>query len=143
MHHDSYGHSEVKSHILGNMKIFMKFITEKLCCSIESTLGVGISAVSLTGEGRESSESSFTPLRVIHIPYHIFSMIDICDTTKLITLEERVLIYYKYDNNPVNCVKIFNSVYRTKPFGFRLVHIHNVLRWLLHHMTQIQPNFIC
>lgn len=93
-------------------------------CSIESTLGIGISAVSLTGEGRESSESSFTPLQEIHIPYHIFSMIDICDTTKLITLEERVLIYYKYDNNPVNCVKIFNSVYRTKPFGFRFVFIH-------------------
>ena len=132
MHHDSYGHSEAKSHILGNMIILMIFIFEKqlllLCCSIESTLGVGISAVSLTGEGRESSESSFTPLRVIHIPYHIFSMIDICDTTKLITMEERVLIYYKYDNNPVNCVKIFNSVYHTKPFGFRLVHIHNVLR---------------
>jgi len=131
MHHDSYGHSEPKSHILGNMIILMKFVTKKLllllCCSIESTLGVGISAVSLTGEGRESSESSFTPLRVIHIPYHIFSMIDICDTTKLITVEERVLIYYKYDNNPVNCVKIFNSVYHTKPFGFRLVTVHNVL----------------
>uniref|UniRef100_A0A1V1FT29 Putative CTL17 isoform B n=1 Tax=Reticulitermes speratus TaxID=60591 RepID=A0A1V1FT29_9NEOP len=98
--------------------------TRLLFNSIESTLGVGISAVSLTGEGRESSESSFTPLRVIHIPYHIFSMIDICDTTKLITLEERVLIYYKYDNNPINCVKIFNSVYHTKPFGFRLLQFN-------------------
>lgn len=105
------------------------------CCSIESTLGVGISAVSLTGEGRESSESSFTPLREIHIPYHIFSMIDICDTTKVITLEERVLIYYKYDNNPVNCIKIFNSVYHTKPFGFRFVVKYNFL--LLH---QMKPN---
>jgi hypothetical protein len=40
----------------------------------------------------------------------------------VITLEERVLIYYKYDNNPVNCIKIFNSVYHTKPFGFRFVY---------------------
>ncbi|KAJ4447016.1 hypothetical protein ANN_09004 [Periplaneta americana] len=98
--------------------------TQLLFNSIESSLGIGISAVSLTGEGRESSESSFTPLREVHIPYHIFSMIDMCDTTKMITLEERVLIYYRYDNNPVNCVKIFNSVYHTKPFGFRLLQFN-------------------
>ncbi|XP_067009482.2 protein bark beetle [Anabrus simplex] len=92
--------------------------------SIESTLGVGITAISLTGEGRESDESSFTPLRDIHIPYHLFSLIDICDTTKEIVIEERVLVYYKYDNNPVNCVKIINSVFHSKPLGFRLLQFN-------------------
>lgn len=88
---------------------------------IENTLGQGINAISLTGEGRESDESSFTPLRNLDLPYHLFSMIDICDTNKEITIEERVLVYYKYDNNPVNCVKIFNSAFRVKPLGFRLL----------------------
>lgn len=89
--------------------------------NIENTLGQGVNAISLTGEGRESDESSYTPLRDLDLPYNLFSMIDICDTTKVITIEERVLIYYKYDNNPVNCVKIFNSAYRVKPLGFRLL----------------------
>ncbi|GLH02202.1 LOW QUALITY PROTEIN: Protein bark beetle [Gryllus bimaculatus] len=92
--------------------------------SIEHTLGVGISALSLTGEGRESEESSYTPLRQIHIPYHLFSLVDMCDPAKEITIEERVLVYYKYDNHPVNCIKIFNSVYDSKPLGFRLLQFN-------------------
>lgn len=90
---------------------------------IEDTLGVGVNAISLTGEGRES-ESSFNPLREINLPYHVFSLLDICDPTKVVTIEERVLVYYKYDNHAVNCVKIFNSVYHAKPFGFRLLQFN-------------------
>lgn len=89
--------------------------------NIENTLGQGINAISLTGEGRESDDSSFTPLRNLDLPYNIFSMIDICDVSKVITIEERVLVYYKYDNNPVNCVKIFKSAFAVKPLGFRLL----------------------
>lgn len=88
---------------------------------VERALGEGINAISLTGEGRDSSESSFSPLKALDLPYNLFSMIDICDTSKEITLEERVIVYYKYDNNPVNCVKIFKSAYRVKPIGFRLL----------------------
>lgn len=89
--------------------------------TIQNTLGQGINAISLTGEGRDSDESSFAPLKALDLPYHLFSFIDICDTTKEITIEERVILYYKYDNNPVNCVKIFKSAYRVKPIGFRLL----------------------
>jgi hypothetical protein len=89
--------------------------------NIENTLGEGINAISLTGEGRESDESSFSPLRNLDLPYNIFSMIDICDVSKVITIEERALVYYKYDNNPVNCVKIFKSAFAVKPLGFRLL----------------------
>ncbi|XP_011303311.1 uncharacterized protein bark isoform X1 [Fopius arisanus] len=91
---------------------------------IDNALGNGVNIVSLTGEGREAEESSFTPLKDLNIPYHLFSLVDICDTTKEVTIEERVLIYYKYDNNPVNCVKIFRSAYRAKPFGFRLLQFN-------------------
>ncbi|CAH2076021.1 unnamed protein product, partial [Iphiclides podalirius] len=92
--------------------------------SINDVLGEGVNAISLTGEGRESDESSFTPLKSLSLPYHLFSVVDICDSSKVITVEERVLLYYKYDNNPVNCVKIFKSVYRVKPFGFRLLQFN-------------------
>ncbi|XP_045494665.1 protein bark beetle isoform X1 [Colias croceus] len=92
--------------------------------SITDILGEGVNAISLTGEGRESEESSFTPLKDLNLPYHLFSLIDICDSSKVVTVEERVLLYYKYDNNPVNCVKIFKSTFRVKPFGFRLLQFN-------------------
>ncbi|XP_017774038.1 PREDICTED: protein bark beetle isoform X2 [Nicrophorus vespilloides] len=91
---------------------------------VKKSLGIGISVLSLTGEGREAEESSYTPLKNLNIPYNLFSLIDICDTTKEIRVEERVLIYYKYDNHPVNCVKIFKSAYNIKPFGFRLLQFN-------------------
>ncbi|XP_043483219.1 protein bark beetle isoform X2 [Leptopilina heterotoma] len=91
---------------------------------IDNVLGNGINILSITGEGREAEESSFTPIKDLNIPYHLFSMVDICDTTKEITIEERILVYHKYDNYPVNCVKIFRSAYRAKPFGFRLLQFN-------------------
>ncbi|XP_055386247.1 protein bark beetle [Condylostylus longicornis] len=89
--------------------------------SINNVLGNGINIISMTGESRPSDESSFSPLKNLDLPYNIFSMIDICDTMKEITIEERVILYYKYDNNPVNCVKIFETAHRVKPIGFRLL----------------------
>lgn len=89
--------------------------------NIQNSLSVGLNILSLSGEGRESDESSFTPLRELHIPYNLFSLIDICDTHKEIRVQERVLVYYKYDNHPVNCIKIFRSVYDIKPLGLRLL----------------------
>lgn len=89
--------------------------------NINRTLGTGISIVSLSGEGRDSDESSFTPLKKLDLPYKLFSLVDICDPQKVLTIEERMLVYYKYDNNPVNCVKIFTSAFRAKPLGFRLL----------------------
>ncbi|XP_012276535.1 protein bark beetle isoform X2 [Orussus abietinus] len=97
---------------------------ELLYNNINDVLGNGVNLLSLTGEGREAEESSFSPLKDLNIPYHLFSMVHICDTSKEIVIEERVLVYYKYDNNPVNCVKIFRSAYRAKPFGFRLLQFN-------------------
>lgn len=100
----------------------MLYQIELLFNQVKDVFGNGINVLSLTGEGREAEESSFSPLKDLNIPYHLFSIVDICDTTKEITIEERVLIYYKYDNNPVNCVKIFRSSHRAKPFGFRYLN---------------------
>ncbi|KAJ8937251.1 hypothetical protein NQ318_005565 [Aromia moschata] len=91
---------------------------------IQNSLGVGINIVSLSGEGRESEESSFTPLKELNIPYNLFSLVDICDTQKEIRIEERILLYYKYDNHPINCIKIFRSDYNIKPLGLRFLQFH-------------------
>ena len=93
---------------------------------IEDNLGTGVSIAMLSGEVREGDTSSFKPLKEAPVPYHTFGMIDICDPHKEIIIEERVLVYYKYDNNPVDCVKIFASVYDVKPIGFRLLQYNFV-----------------
>ena len=67
---------------------------------IQDNMGVGISAAVLTGEVREADLSAFVPLAEVPIPYHTFGMVDICDPHKEIIVEERMLVYYKYDNNP-------------------------------------------
>lgn len=108
--------------------LFILFQMELLFNTITNVLGNGVNILSLTGEGREADESSFTPIKDLNIPYYLFSMVDICDTAKEITIEERVIVYYKYDNYPVNCVKIFRSAYRAKPFGFRCVRLFHVCK---------------
>ena len=84
---------------------------------IENNMGIGISAAVLTGEVREAKLSAFAPLAKVPLPYHVFGMVNICDPQKEIVIEERILLYYKYDNNPVDCVKVFSSIYDVKPIG--------------------------
>ena len=36
------------------------------------------------------------------IPYNTFGLVNICDPQKEIVVEERVLLFYKYDNIPGN-----------------------------------------
>lgn len=116
---------------------------------IANNMGVGISAAVLTGEVRDAKMSTFTPLERVPIPYNTFGLVNICDPQKEIVVEERILLYYKYDNIPgwyilellkfdvssidpfdlfvlVDCVKIFTSVYDVKPIGFRLLHFNFV-----------------
>ena len=82
---------------------------------IENNLGVGVSAAVLTGEIREAELSAFVPLKEVPIPYHTFGMIDMCDPQKEIVIEERILLYYKYDNNPGKVTSI-------KPFSHFNIH---------------------
>lgn len=91
---------------------------------IQHSLGFGVTLASLTGEGRESDESSFTPAKNVYLPQNVFSMVDMCDPTKQIFVQERIFVYYRYQNRPVNCVKIFYSSFSVKPFGFRLLQFN-------------------
>ncbi|CAD6189688.1 unnamed protein product [Caenorhabditis auriculariae] len=57
--------------------------------------------------------------RPLSIPYFAQGMLDMCASAKTIKLTNRILIYYKYDSYPVDCVKIFSSEGRR--IAFRLV----------------------
>ncbi|KAF0300653.1 Protein bark beetle [Amphibalanus amphitrite] len=93
---------------------------------VHNNLGIGLNTIMLTGEARSSGRSSFVPLQEVPVPYNLFGMVDMCDAHKEIVVQERILLYYKYDNRPVDCVKIFTSSARIKTFGFRLLQFNLV-----------------
>ncbi|XP_037072320.1 LOW QUALITY PROTEIN: protein bark beetle-like [Pollicipes pollicipes] len=93
---------------------------------VHHNLGIGMNTIMLTGEARSSGRSSFVPIQQVALPYNLFGMVDMCDAHKEIQVQERILVYYKYDNRPVDCVKIFTSAARIKTFGFRLLQFNLV-----------------
>ena len=94
---------------------------------IEYNGGVGLSVLMLNGETRDADVSAFSPLGLAAgLPYNTFGMLDACDPAKQVLVEERILVYYRYDNRPADCVKIFTSRYGVKTFGFRLLQLNLV-----------------
>ncbi|UYV80531.1 hypothetical protein LAZ67_19000487 [Cordylochernes scorpioides] len=91
---------------------------------VRDNLGLGLNVHILNGESSLSPTLSYTPLNHAHLPYSIFGMVDICDTNKQLQVEERVLVYYKYDNRPVDCVKIFRSRHAVKMVGLRMLYFN-------------------
>ncbi|GMT10248.1 hypothetical protein PFISCL1PPCAC_1545 [Pristionchus fissidentatus] len=66
--------------------------------------GVHILTMNLQATGPASADAPLGPLT---IPYLSPGMINMCASTKKITVDGRVVVYYKYDSRPVDCVKLF------------------------------------
>ncbi|GMS79584.1 hypothetical protein PENTCL1PPCAC_1759, partial [Pristionchus entomophagus] len=69
--------------------------------------GVHVTTMNLQAPGPPSADAPLGPLT---IPYLSPGMINMCAATKTITVSGRVIIYYKYDSRPVDCVKHFVGV---------------------------------
>ncbi|KAG1658471.1 Protein bark beetle [Nymphon striatum] len=93
---------------------------------IYNNLGVGLNVLLLYGASVTGDNLMYTPVQTVSIPHHVFGMVDICDANKELIVDGRVLLYYKYTNSPVDCVKIFSSKFGTKPLGFRLLQFNLV-----------------
>ncbi|XP_042894789.1 protein bark beetle [Parasteatoda tepidariorum] len=94
---------------------------------VRNNMGVGINFLSLTGESSgdmDASKLGYDPLQQIDMSYGIFGLVDICDTNKQMEIDNRIILYYKYDNQPVDCVKIFSSRHYGKQIGFRLLQFN-------------------
>lgn len=74
--------------------------------NIHHNLGSGINYLIL---GDALSEAKNEPLKELTLPYNVYSFVDICDINKNMFLKQKILVYYKYDNRPVDCVKIFKT----------------------------------
>uniref|UniRef100_A0A914HL06 SRCR domain-containing protein n=1 Tax=Globodera rostochiensis TaxID=31243 RepID=A0A914HL06_GLORO len=107
-------------------------VLSRLNISDNRGIGVNILATTLhstsdtmSGAATGGSASSRVPRGPITIPYRIPGMLDICSMGKEVKVAGRVLLYYKYDSYPVDCVKVFSSRLATgdvqRPLGFRLL----------------------
>lgn len=115
--------SESASHALEVIGVSSNLAFNELF--IKNNLGIGINILTLVGESTsEASKLGYDPLKSVDIAYGIFGMVDICDTNKEMVIEDRILLYYKYDNQPVDCVKIFTSHHSGKQIGFRLLQFN-------------------
>ncbi|VDK83930.1 unnamed protein product [Cylicostephanus goldi] len=59
------------------------------------------------------------------VPYYTLGMVDMCAAYKMLQINNRVLVYYKYDTIPVDCVKIFSSPGRKVAFRFLQVNLYS------------------
>ena len=92
---------------------------------IENINGYGIGGLILNGESDyENSLSSFTPLRYSEIPYNTYGFVRMCTTEKLVYVKDRLLLYYKYRFDTIDCIKIIRSKEPRKQVAVRFLQMN-------------------
>ncbi|XP_021367968.1 protein bark beetle-like isoform X3 [Mizuhopecten yessoensis] len=77
--------------------------------NISGNLGYAVNMLILNGESRDIDMSSFTPLHLNTVPYNIHGLVDICKMEKEISINNRLIVFYKYSQTALDCVKIVTS----------------------------------
>ncbi|XP_033735968.1 LOW QUALITY PROTEIN: protein bark beetle-like [Pecten maximus] len=77
--------------------------------NVSGNLGYAVNMLILNGESRDIDVSSFTPLKLNTVPYNIHGLVDICKMEKEITIDNRLIVFYKYSQTALDCVKIVRS----------------------------------
>uniref|UniRef100_A0A915K0I4 SRCR domain-containing protein n=1 Tax=Romanomermis culicivorax TaxID=13658 RepID=A0A915K0I4_ROMCU len=84
-------------------------------------------AESNVGQNEQNDEFSESTSYFANFPYHLFGFLHMCSTQKIVKIQFRGIIFYKYDNFATDCVKIFVSYSPTKQIQFKILKI-----WLPH-----------
>ncbi|CAI4225131.1 unnamed protein product [Auanema sp. JU1783] len=85
--------------------------------------GQGIAIV--TANLQVPNANADAPISPLNIPYNAQGILDMCSAVKNRTVLNRILVYYKYDSMPVDCVKIFTSPGRKLSFRFLQVNLYS------------------
>ena len=109
-------------HAIESIAPHRQLIFHKL--DIRDNLGLGLNYLLLDGAWTDESWLPFRPLKESTLPYNVFSMVNICDINKTLVVKQRILLYYKYDNKAVDCVKIIKSTLRSKKVSFRFLQFN-------------------
>lgn len=92
--------------------------------NISQNLGYAVNILVLNGDSRKGKDSTFFPLIESSIPYYLFGLVEICRMEREITLDTRMLLYYKYTSQAVNCVKSIRSNNRYKTIALRFLQMN-------------------
>ncbi len=60
-----------------------------------------------------------SPLDFTTLPDHLPGLLDMCAVQRAVVVRSRLLVYYKYDSYPVDCVKWFTSINPARKVAFR------------------------
>ncbi|KAK6181325.1 hypothetical protein SNE40_009204 [Patella caerulea] len=91
--------------------------------NVTNNLGFGINVLVLNGKSNKEV-STFKPLGISTVPYHVYGLVDICRMEKEITLNNRMILYYKYSHKSVDCVKIIRSDSPLQTLGVRFLQLN-------------------
>jgi hypothetical protein len=92
---------------------------------IHNNYGYAVGGLVLNGDSRyDIPESSFIPLRESYIPYDIYGLVRMCTTEKLIYVKDRILLYYKYNFQDIDCIKIIRSKEPRKQIALRFLQLN-------------------
>lgn len=92
--------------------------------NISGNLGYAVNMLILNGESRDIDMSSFTPLKLNTVPYNIHGLVDICKMEKEISIDNRLIVFYKYSETALDCVKIVSSRNSQRRVSLRFLQFH-------------------
>ena len=86
--------------------------------------GYGVGGLVLNGESRDELKSSFKPLNDSVLPYNVYGLVEMCASEKLIQIQDRVLVYFKYNFQTVDCIKVLRSKEPRKQVALRFLQLN-------------------
>ncbi|CAD5226291.1 unnamed protein product [Bursaphelenchus okinawaensis] len=89
--------------------------------NISDNPGQGLNILSMNLQAAQNGGQ--TAKGPLNLPYNVAGMLDVCSGGKEVMVGGRILIYYKYDSRPVDCVKVFKSK-TAKGLGFRFLQVN-------------------
>lgn len=92
--------------------------------NIRNNLGLAMNYLLLDGAANKNQNLPYKPTKYSTLPYNVFSLADICDINKNLIVDQRIIVYYKYNSKPVDCVKIFKSSRASEKVSFRLLQFN-------------------
>lgn len=92
--------------------------------NIDYNFGYGINFLILNGESRNVDQFFFRLFLQNIVFYFMFGLVDICKMEKELIVKNRFIIYYKYFQKLVDCVKVIRSENRFRKVLFRLLQFN-------------------
>ena len=104
---------------------------------IQNINGFGIGVTVLNGMTSTMQISQFTPLVKNSVPFDVYGMIRMCTVEKLVYVQDRALLYFKYTFDTIDCIKVVRSKEPRKQISVRFLQINMYNDTLYHNAVEM------